>query len=143
MADTSGVGSLIVPKVQSPPPTLRERSEPLQYGQELSERFRLLGGPVYSVDAAMILTAASKRAGIDQVDFAKLYRHCLTNGLTDKTFKAGGEELSALNAIEIFRNRHSQLVVKLRHVVESAELLNVADMFSSLRVESSEVPVAA
>lgn len=132
-ADCTGVGSLIVPAVPAPVPTLRERCESLEYRQDLSERFNL-SGAVCSVEAAMVLTAISERAGVDQTDFVKLFKHCAANGFTAQTFRDACEELSTLDAIEIFRNRHSQLVVKLKRVVDSARLLRVADVVGSLPV---------
>lgn len=140
--DCMGVGSLIVPAVQDPPLTLRERCESLQYRQDLSERFKL-SGAICSVEAAMVLTAINERAGIDQTDLGKLYGYFSKNGFTDVMFKAACEELSALDAIEIFRSRHSQLVVRMRRVVDSAERLNVAHMFGSLRTKIAEVVEAA
>lgn len=140
--ESAGIGSLIVPVVPDPAPTLRERCESLVYRQELSERFKLFGA-VCSVEAAMVLTAISERAGIDQTDFLKLFKHCAANGLTAQTFRDACEELSALDAIEIFRNRHSQVLVKVRNVVDSAERLNIADMFGSLQAMPEELVEAA
>lgn len=131
--DSAGIGSLIVPLVPDPVPTLRQRCESLEYRQDLSERFKL-SAAVCSVEAAMVLTAISERAGVDQTDFLKLFKHCAANGFTAQTFKDACEELSALDAIEIFRNRHSQLVVKVKRVVDSARLLRVADVVGCLPV---------
>lgn len=75
----------------------------------------------------MVLTAISDRAGVDQADFVKLFRYCSENGFTAQTFSDACEELSALDAIEIFKNRHSQLLVKLKSVVDSATSLKVSD----------------
>jgi hypothetical protein len=125
--ESAGIGSLVV--APEPPPTVRELCESEDYRQSLCERY-LKPGAVCSVHAAMVLAEIVNRAGIDQADLTKLSAFFIEGLLTSEDFCSACEELESLGAIEILRNRHSQLMVKLKRPVESVTSLSVREVLA-------------